>query len=95
MPPDLEEVDLHAAVAEVQHNGALGAEPVAQEGQARQLVSVPRRDVGARLQQVLTHVVPEVLQQRDLHTHTHSQVHVVPEVLQQRDLHTNTHTVSG
>lgn len=89
---DLEEVDLHGAVAEVQHDGALSAEPVAQEGQAGELVAVPRRDVGARLQQVLTHVVTEVLQQRDLHTQRikvrQVLAHVVMEVL--RDL---THTV--
>lgn len=63
---NLEEVDLHGAVAEVQHDGALGAEPQGQVGQPRQLVTLPWRHVGARLQQVLAHVVAEVLQQGDL-----------------------------
>lgn len=50
----------------MEHDGALRAEPVAQVGQARELVSVARRDVSTRLQQVLAHVVPEILQQSDL-----------------------------
>lgn len=65
-PPHLEEVDLHTAVAEVQHDGAAGAEPGAQVGQPGQLVAFPGRDVGPRLQQVLAHVVPEVLEEGDL-----------------------------
>lgn len=64
--PHLEEVDLHGAVGEVQHDGALGSEPDGQVRQPRQLVALPPRDVGARLQQVLAHVVAEVLEQRDL-----------------------------
>lgn len=63
---NLEEVDLHRAVAQVEHDGALCAEPVAQVGQPRELVSVTWRYVSACFQQVLTHVVPEILQQRDL-----------------------------
>uniref|UniRef100_A0A0E9WZ70 Uncharacterized protein n=1 Tax=Anguilla anguilla TaxID=7936 RepID=A0A0E9WZ70_ANGAN len=62
----LEEVDLHCAIAEVKHDGALGAEPVTKVGQARQLIAVPRGDVGSSLQQVLTHVVTEVFEQSDL-----------------------------
>lgn len=72
-PPNstnLEEVDLHSAVAEVEHDGALRAEPVAQVGQACELVPVTRRYVSACFQQVLAHVVPEVLQQRDLKERT-------------------------
>lgn len=63
---NLEEVDLHRAVAQVEHDGALRAEPVAQVGQACEFVSVTRRYVSTRLQQVLAHVVPEILQQSDL-----------------------------
>lgn len=62
----LEEVDLNGAVAQVQDDGALGSEPEREIGQPRQLVSFPPRDVGASLQQVLTHVVAEILQQRYL-----------------------------
>lgn len=62
----LEEVDLHGTVGEVEDDGRLGSEPVAEVRQTGQLVSVTRRDVGARLQKVLRHVVTEVLQQRDL-----------------------------
>lgn len=58
----LEEVDLHSAVAEEQDDGAAGAEPGAEVGQPCQLVPFPRRDVGACLQQVLAHVVAEVLE---------------------------------
>ena len=61
-PSDLEEVDLHGAVGEVQHDGAAGAEPVREVGQASQLVAVTPRHVGAGLQQVLAHVVTEVLE---------------------------------
>lgn len=50
----------------MQHDGALGSEPHGKVGQPRQLVALPPRDVGARLQQVLAHVVAEVLEQRDL-----------------------------
>lgn len=60
--PHLEEVDLHGAVAEVQGDGSAGAEPRAEVGQPGQLIPLPRGDVGARLQQVLAHVVPEVFQ---------------------------------
>ena len=62
----LEEVNLHGAVGEVQHDGALGPEPVAEVGQARQLVPVTAHHVCPRLHQVLAHIVTEVLQQRDL-----------------------------
>lgn len=62
----LEEVDLNRAVGQVQHDGALGSEPDGEVRQPRQLVALPPRDVGAGLQQVLAHVVAEVLQQRYL-----------------------------
>lgn len=65
-PAHLEEVDLHTAITEVQDDGAAGAEPGPQVGEPGQLVTFPRRDVGARLQQVLAHVVSEVLQEGDL-----------------------------
>lgn len=65
-PTHLEEVDLHAAVAQVQDDGAARAEPGAQVGQPGQLIPFPRRDVGTRLQQVLAHVVPEILEEGDL-----------------------------
>lgn len=61
-PPHLEEVDLHGAVAEVQDDGAAGAEPRAEVGQPGQLVPFPRRDVRPCLQQVLAHVIAEVFQ---------------------------------
>lgn len=64
--PHLEEVDLNCAVGQVQHDGALGSEPDGEVRQPRQLVALPPRDVGAGLQQVLAHVVAEVLQQRYL-----------------------------
>lgn len=60
--PHLEEVDLHSAITEVQDDGTAGPEPVPQVGQAGQLVPFPGRDVCPCLQQVLTHVIPEVLQ---------------------------------
>lgn len=62
----LEEVDLHGAVAEVQHDGGLCPEPVSQKRQACELVTVTGSDVHPRLEQVLTHEVPEILQQSDL-----------------------------
>ena len=61
-PSDLEEVDLHSAVGEVQHDGTAGAEPVREVGQASQLIPVASCHVGAGLQQVLAHVVTEVLE---------------------------------
>lgn len=63
---NLEEVDLNSAVAEVQDDGALGSEPEGEVGQSGQLVPFPPRNVGAGLQQVLTHVIAEIFQQRDL-----------------------------
>ena len=65
-PAHLEEVDLHTAITEVQDDGTAGAEPGPQVGEPGQLVTFPRCDVGTRLQQVLTHVVSEVLQEGDL-----------------------------
>ena len=62
----LEEVYLHGAVAEVQDDGALGSEPVAEVGEPSQLVTVTPRHVSPRLQQALTHVVTEIFQQGDL-----------------------------
>lgn len=62
----LEEVDLDGAIAQVQDDGALGSEPEGEIGQSRQLVSLPPRHVGAGLQQVLTHVIAEIFQQRYL-----------------------------
>lgn len=59
----LKEVDLNCAVGEVQDDGALGSEPQGEVRQSRQLVSFPPGDVGARFQQVLAHVVAEILQQ--------------------------------
>lgn len=64
--PHLEEVDLHSAVGEVQHDGALGSEPDGQVRQPRQLVALPPCNVGARLQQMLAHVIAKVFEQRDL-----------------------------
>lgn len=63
---NLEEVDLHGAVGEVQDDGALGSEPKGEVRQTCQLVSFPPCDVGASLQQVLAHVVAEIFQQRYL-----------------------------
>lgn len=65
-PAHLEEVDLHTAITEVQDDGTAGTEPGPQVGEPGQLVAFPRRDVGARLQQVLAHVVSEILQEGDL-----------------------------
>lgn len=62
----LEEVDLEGAVAEMQHDGALGAKPVAEVRQAGELVPVAGCYVGARFQQVFAHVVPEIPQECDL-----------------------------
>lgn len=62
----LEEVDLHAAITEVQYDGAAGAEPGAQVGEPGQFIAFSRCDVGPGLQQVFTHIVPEILQQGDL-----------------------------
>ena len=66
----LEEVDLHGAVSEVHHHGPAGPEPGLQGGDTRQLVLLPHLHVGARLQEVLLHVVPEVVQQLHLLLHS-------------------------
>ena len=63
---NLEEVNLDCAVRQVQHNGTLGPEPVGEEGQACQLVTVSTCHVGTGLEKVLTHVATEVLEQRYL-----------------------------
>jgi len=76
LPSDLEEVHLHGAVGEVQHDGAARAEPEREVGQARQLVAVTPRHVGAGLQQVLAHVVAEVLEQCDLRDQSKRSAHV-------------------
>lgn len=60
---NLEEVDLNGAVTEVQDDGTFGPEPQGEVRQPRQLISVPSRHVGPRFQQVLAHVVAEVLQE--------------------------------
>lgn len=65
-PAHLEEIDLYGAVAEVQDDGAARAEPCPQVGQPSQLISFPGRDVSPRLQQVFTHVIPEILEESDL-----------------------------
>lgn len=65
-PAHLEEIDLHTAIAEVQDDGTAGAKPGAQVGQPGQLVTFPGRDIGPCLQQVLAHVVPEILKEGDL-----------------------------
>lgn len=56
----LEEVDLNSAVSEVQDDGALGSEPEGKVRQTCQLVSFPSRNVCAGLQQMFTHVIPEI-----------------------------------
>jgi hypothetical protein len=63
---DVEKVDLQRPVAQMQHNGRLGAEPGVQTGQPGQFVALPDGNVGARLDQVLVHVRAEVLEQCDL-----------------------------
>ena len=62
----IEEVDLQCPVAQVQHNGRLGAEPGVQAGQPRNLVTLANWNVGARLDQMLIHVGSEVFEQRYL-----------------------------
>ena len=66
----LEEVDLDGAVGEVHHHSSAGPEPGLQGGDPGQLVLLPHLHVGARLQQVLLHVVPEVVQQLHLLLHS-------------------------
>lgn len=63
---NLEKVDLNGAVGEVQDDGALGSEPEGKVRQPCQLVSFSPRNVGAGLQQVLTHIIAEIFQQRYL-----------------------------
>lgn len=67
--PHLEEVDLHSSVAEVQHDGALCAEPVAKVRQSGELIAVPGSDVCPGFQQVLAHVIPEILEEGNLRRH--------------------------
>ena len=62
----LEEVDLDGAVGEVHHHSSAGPEPGLQGGDPGQLILLPHLHVGARLQQVLLHVVPEVVQELHL-----------------------------
>lgn len=62
----LEEVDLNGPVGQVQHDGALGAEPQGEIRQTCELVSFTPRNVGTGLQQVLAHVIAEIFQQRYL-----------------------------
>lgn len=59
----LEEVDLNGSVGQVQHDGALGAEPQGEIRQTCELVSFTPRNVGTGLQQVLAHVIAEIFQQ--------------------------------
>ena len=66
----LEEVDLHGAVGQVHHHSSAGPEPGLQGGDPGQLVLLPHLHVGARLQQMLLHVVPEVVQQLHLLLHS-------------------------
>lgn len=63
---NLEEVDLNSAVREVQHDGAFCPEPQGEIWQPCQLISFPPCYVRASLQQVFTHVIAEVFQQRYL-----------------------------
>lgn len=65
-PAHLEEIDLYGAIAEVQDDGAARAEPCPQVGQPSQLISLPGCDVSPRLQQVFTHVIPEIFEESDL-----------------------------
>lgn len=66
MVSNLKEVDLNSAVREVQDDGTFCPEPEGEIRQPCQLVSFPPRYVRAGLQQVLTHVIAEVFQQRYL-----------------------------
>ena len=66
----LEEVDLDGPVGEVHHHGPAGPEPGLEGGDTRQLVLLPHLHVGPGLQQVLLHVVPEVVQQLHLLLHS-------------------------
>ena len=59
----LEEIDLHGAVGEVHDDGPAGAEPGLEGGDPGELVLLPHLHVGPGLQQVLLHVVTEIVQE--------------------------------
>lgn len=53
----------------MQHDGALRAEPVAKVRQSGELIAVPGSDVCPGFQQVLAHVIPEILEEGNLRRH--------------------------
>ena len=61
-----EEVYLHRPVGEVHHYSSAGSEPGLECGDTRQLVLLPHLHVSPGLEQVLLHVVPEVVQELHL-----------------------------
>ena len=81
----LEEVDLHGAVSEVHHHGPASSEPGLEGGNTGELVLLPDLHVGPGLEEVLLHVVPEVVQQLPLLLHGGRELVHGVVVLEDRD----------